>query len=243
MGTRCDFWTLYKNKSLEYLGSIASDGFIDNFKEECKITNLKEWNSTIKTLIESDSVGITRNRGYKYAWNFTLISDNVLIFRENKSKVFLLYPTRLGKDHSLGVFVDPLDEYYLDTPDLSSINTFEKNITNITNTTFTICPCCNDWIDPDLDYNSCKHCLEKFGKQLFGKEKEQIKIKYNFDNPKNIDKNEEISTTFNFDTDFYYSCRWIKSLNDFLIFRKEISNELYKKLDKLHYNKNRFENS
>jgi len=233
MGTRCDFFTLYSNNTLEYIGSIETDGHIENFEKECKITNLKEWDFTIKTLIETDSAGITKNKGYKYPWNFTLISDNVLVFRENKLKVFLLYPTRIGND-SLGVFVDPLDEYFFDTPDLSSINTYNLNITNIKNTTFTICPCCKHWIDPGLDYQNCKYCLENFGKQLFGIEKQKIKIKYNFDNPRNIDKNEDISTTFNFDNHFYYSCRWIKCLNKLIIFRKEISNEIYEKLNNLY---------
>lgn len=239
MASYCDFFTLYKDGSFEFLGSKVWGADYDSYKEECKITDINEWNSKILEMIENSEDGIKRERGYKFHWEYTMVSDCTLVFREEKSKVFGMQ--YIDHERKLGVFIDPLDEdFRLSTPSLKPIQTYRSK-KMISEFKFTVCPICDHWIDPGLNYKSCKYCEKNHGDILQNPNKDILIEKYNFDNPKNVDKEKERDYSFNFDKSYYYGCFWIKKFNGFIVFSKGITKEKYDHLDKLYNDRSRFD--
>jgi hypothetical protein len=82
MGTRADFYIGTEPATMEYLGSIAWDGYPDGIDEEVREAKTEErYREALAGFFESrDDASLPERDGWPWPWNDSDLTDHVYVF-------------------------------------------------------------------------------------------------------------------------------------------------------------------
>lgn len=85
MGTRCDFYTMEKDKKMIWIGSYGWDGYPDGPVKDIglhKVKSIDEFKKTVLDFLEDKEGYISGKNGWPWPWDTSATTDYSYIFFE-----------------------------------------------------------------------------------------------------------------------------------------------------------------